>query len=183
MILRKILINCLFVTLGCFLGVLVAQCLRDEFRSPPSVQIIAIFFFLAIAIGIAQIVNLKIDTPGVDIPTPSIHHGMTWGWLIPKNDIKSSGYPLNRERISLGRDVKCDILLNDESVSRIHVELIRVDDGYLIRDQNSRNGLFVNNQRVKEHLLQEGDAISIGDLDFFYRSSSSTKKEDPPPAL
>jgi hypothetical protein len=183
MILKKILINCLFVALGCFLGVLVAQYLRDELRSPPFIQIIAIFFFLAIAIGIAQIVNLKIETPGVAIPTPSIHHGTTWGWLVPRNDLKSSGYPLNKERISLGRDVKCDIMLNDESISRLHVELIRVDEGYLIRDQSSRNGLFINNQRISEQLLQEGDTISIGDLDFFYRSSIVTKKESPPPEL
>ncbi len=179
MIVRRILINFIFIALGCFFGVLVAQFMKDNYHSSPVLCILAIILFLAIFIGVAQLLATRVDRITQEIPV-DLHrcHDATWGWLIPRNDSARMRYPLTRDRIVIGRDIKNDILLNDESVSRSHAEIIHTEAGYTIRDMNSKNGLFINNQRVQEHVLNEGDAITIGDLDFIF---SNSRKDAAPP--
>lgn len=179
MIIRRVLINFIFIVMGCFFGILVAQFMKDNYHSSPALCIFAIILFLAIFIGVAQLLLPRVDRITEEIPD-SIHmrHDATWGWLIPRNDTAKMRYPLTRDRTVIGRDIKNDILLNDESVSRSHVEIVRTEEGYIMRDMNSKNGLFINNQRVQEHVLCEGDAITIGDLDFLF---SYSRKDAPPP--
>lgn len=175
---NRVLVICLFVAVGLLFGILAAQYAKEEFRASPVLCIITVFFFLAIFTGISQLVLLRLKTPEVTASIISPLQSDTWGWLIPRKDPTKAGYPLNKDRMTIGRDVKNDILLNDPSVSRVHVEVIKNIDGYLIKDQGSKNGLFVNNQRVEEHQLQEGDSITIGDIDFFYRSSKIEQKNE-----
>lgn len=89
-----------------------------------------------------------------------------WGWLMPEEGSVKSGYPLSKDRFIIGRDVKCDILINDESISRQHAEIMKTERGYRITDMNSKNGVFVNNQRINQHFLQDSDRIMIGDKYF-----------------
>lgn len=89
-----------------------------------------------------------------------------WGWLMPEDGAIKSGYPLSKDRFIIGRDVKCDILINDESISRQHAEIMKTERGYRITDMNSKNGVFVNNQRINQHFLQDADRIMIGDKYF-----------------
>ena len=42
--------------------------------------------------------------------------------------------------------------------------MVRLAEGYLLRDLGSKNGTYVNGQRVQEYLLQEGDTVAIGDF-------------------
>lgn len=62
----------------------------------------------------------------------------------------------------LGRSSKADILLDMESASRHHATIVQTDRGFELRDQGSTNGTFVNDAQVKEHLLENGDSIRIG---------------------
>ena len=90
----------------------------------------------------------------------------TLGWLMPEEGSVKSGYPLNKDRFIIGRDVKCDILINDESISRQHAEIMKTQRGYRLTDMNSKNGVYVNNQRINQHFLQDSDRIMIGDKYF-----------------
>lgn len=64
---------------------------------------------------------------------------------------------------SIGRDVGNTIQLsNDNTVSRRHARLLRQGEGWLIRDEGSSNGTWVNGVRVTEHPLRPGDEIQIG---------------------
>jgi diguanylate cyclase (GGDEF)-like protein len=54
-------------------------------------------------------------------------------------------------------------------VSRRHAELQWTDAGYRIRDLGSRNGVFVNSQRVDERMLYDEDRIAVGHLNLVYR--------------
>jgi len=47
-------------------------------------------------------------------------------------------------------------------VSKQHAFLQRTSKGWLIRDLDSRNGLFVNGSKVREAFLQDGDRLTIG---------------------
>ena len=66
---------------------------------------------------------------------------------------------------TIGRDVNCDITLQTTFASRRHASLAFGADGLMITDHGSRNGTFVNGQRVlASRLVSEGDRITIGDV-------------------
>jgi two-component system cell cycle response regulator len=63
----------------------------------------------------------------------------------------------------LGRGDSTDIRLDDEGVSRLHAELIRLDDGAVqLRDLGSTNGTFVNGEKVTEQVLLDDDRVALG---------------------
>ena len=78
-------------------------------------------------------------------------------------------FALTLNETRLGRALENnDLVLNDEKVSRWHVILRKQDRTHLLIDLNSANGTFVNGQRVKEKLLEDGDAVAVGAHLFSY---------------
>ena len=71
-------------------------------------------------------------------------------------------YPWPSERLTVGRDDGNAIALDDPLVSRRHAVFERRDDGFLVTDLNSRNGVQINGVTVRTGLLREGDAATIG---------------------
>src|SRR5439155_2306266 len=69
----------------------------------------------------------------------------------------------------LGRAPDCGLVLESATVSGRHAILSADPRGYLLRDNDSRNGVFVNGQRVREAVLSIGDAFSIGPFDLVVR--------------
>lgn len=71
--------------------------------------------------------------------------------------------PIDQPRITLGRAPECTVVLQDESVSRVHAEVVqRETEGVLIRDRGSTNGTFVAGQRITEAVLKKGDKVLLG---------------------
>ena len=71
---------------------------------------------------------------------------------------------LNQECL-LGRDERCDVVLDDSTISRIHGKIFFRNGNYYYNDLGSRNGSRLNNEVVKlnqDYLLQPGDTLSIG---------------------
>jgi len=65
--------------------------------------------------------------------------------------------------VVIGRDPDVELPLADGSISRRHVRVDREDTGrYLVTDLESTNGTLVNGEKVKTHLLSEGDKIFLG---------------------
>lgn len=62
----------------------------------------------------------------------------------------------------LGRSTEGEISLDDITVSRRHAEIIRSGNAYLVRDSGSLNGTYVNNARIEEAPLLQGDELQIG---------------------
>lgn len=71
-------------------------------------------------------------------------------------------YLIHHSQLIIGRDIDADISLADQTVSRRHAEINKSHGRVLLRDLSSRNGLFVNNLRVEEWVLRNGDLIRIG---------------------
>jgi hypothetical protein len=71
-------------------------------------------------------------------------------------------YPLSGERITLGRHPEAGIFLDDVTVSRDHAIVVREGDAYVIVDEGSLNGTFVNRRRDERTVLKDGDEIQIG---------------------
>jgi pSer/pThr/pTyr-binding forkhead associated (FHA) protein len=72
-----------------------------------------------------------------------------------------TGLLFTEPRISIGRDEDCDIVLEGETVSRTHCEIVRWGAAYILRD-GSRNGTFINGERVASAQLKNGDRIRVG---------------------
>jgi pSer/pThr/pTyr-binding forkhead associated (FHA) protein len=92
-------------------------------------------------------------------------------------------FHLDMDDITIGRGTKNTIIINDNEVSRIHLRLTRVDEGYQLDDMNSSNGTFINGQRVEEvWLLQSRCIIELGDsITLEYRledPSEETEQDD-----
>ena len=66
------------------------------------------------------------------------------------------------ERTRIGRSPDCEIFLDDVTVSRNHAVLIARDGTFVVEDQGSLNGTFVNRRRIDSATLDEGDELQIG---------------------
>jgi hypothetical protein len=71
-------------------------------------------------------------------------------------------FPLEHDRITIGRSPDCEIFLDDVTVSRKHSVIVKSGDAFTIRDEGSLNGTFVNKRRVESGELDDGDEIQIG---------------------
>jgi DNA-binding CsgD family transcriptional regulator len=98
--------------------------------------------------------------------------------------------PLEADRLTLGADPANDLTLPaDSTLSRLHAALERYGAGWCVRDLDSRNGTFVNGQRVwRERPLHPGDELRVGATRLVYRSDQpsggqGTQASEPPPEL
>jgi hypothetical protein len=66
------------------------------------------------------------------------------------------------ERTRIGRSPDCEIFLDDVTVSRTHAVLVARDGGFVVEDQGSLNGTFVNRRRIDNAPLENGDELQIG---------------------
>jgi len=72
-----------------------------------------------------------------------------------------TGLLLNQTITTIGRDDDCEIVLDGDTVSRRHCEITCLGAAYVLRD-SSRNGTFINGERVRQAQLHDGDQIRIG---------------------
>src|ERR1051325_4891436 len=78
-------------------------------------------------------------------------------------------YVLIGNDLSLGRSGECDIVLTDVNASRQHARIQHFQDQYLLLDAASKNGTYVNEQRVDQCTLRDGDCIQIGEAVFKFK--------------
>lgn len=72
-----------------------------------------------------------------------------------------TGLFLTEPATTIGRDEDCGIVLDGNTVSRVHCEIICRGATYVLQDR-SRNGTYVNGERVQEALLGDGDQLRVG---------------------
>jgi pSer/pThr/pTyr-binding forkhead associated (FHA) protein len=99
--------------------------------------------------------------------------------------LKSKGlvvehYPLEKDRITIGRHSGNDIHLDEPVISSDHAVIVLEESPYLedfkdayIEDLGSTNGTLLNNKAVKRQMLKHGDVISIGEYELTYESDSA----------
>ncbi len=74
--------------------------------------------------------------------------------------------PLKSVRLTIGRSSRNDICLNDPFVSRLHAEIRRDGELFVLYDSGSANGTYHNGQRIESSAaLQLGDVIRIGETE------------------
>ena len=76
------------------------------------------------------------------------------------------------ESAVLGRSPECDLILFDRATSRQHAEILRTDQGYILKDLGSTNGTMHNESRVNGQVkLNRNDEIRIGQEVFLFDPS------------
>jgi hypothetical protein len=78
------------------------------------------------------------------------------------------GIPLNEPLLNVGRGRDNHIVLDDPSVSRHHLQLRLRFGRYTVFDAQSQSGTYVNDVLVREHRLQSGDVIRLGNSRLIY---------------
>lgn len=88
--------------------------------------------------------------------------------------------PLKKDEFVIGRSRECTLRAGSEAVSRRHCALVRSESGWLVRDLGSRNGTFLNDERIEgESPLQVGDELRVGPLKFRVEQRESHKAAKP----
>jgi phosphoserine phosphatase RsbU/P len=84
--------------------------------------------------------------------------------LIEHADGARQRYPVDKDRITIGRARESDIFLPDQWLSRHHAEIQRREGAFFLLDLGSKNGTLVNGERVRQQRrLQQGDVIALGE--------------------
>lgn len=77
-------------------------------------------------------------------------------------------FRLDRPEIVIGRDEQAGIPVTSAKASRRHAVLRLKQDEYVLHDEGSRNGVYLNGLRIHSAVLRVGDVVQIGDLVFVY---------------
>jgi pSer/pThr/pTyr-binding forkhead associated (FHA) protein len=89
--------------------------------------------------------------------------------------------PITAPKFIIGRADDCHLKPRSELISRYHCAVIS-EDGYVaIRDLGSKNGVYLNGERVSmEHELKNGDKLGVGPLEFFVHLTVDVKGQKKP---
>jgi pSer/pThr/pTyr-binding forkhead associated (FHA) protein len=84
-------------------------------------------------------------------------------------------YPLESERVTVGRSPEATVHVDDDQLSRFHAVVVLRDGGHEVKDLHSTNGTFVNGKRLEAaRLLTHGDHVRIGQTTLRYLIEKTT---------
>ena len=98
----------------------------------------------------------------VAVPVPERSFGSL---QVTAGSLSGKRFKLTKEGLLVGRDPKCQIVFNEDNVSKEHAWIVPIDTGVVVIDRGSSNGTFVNSvesPRVSKIGLQNGDRIFLG---------------------
>ena len=88
--------------------------------------------------------------------------------------------PLKKDKFLIGRAKECSLRAGSEAISRRHCAIIRKDGKWTVRDFGSRNGTYVNDNRIAEEVaLAAGDELRVGPLKFRVATIEAAKPTAP----
>ena len=108
----------------------------------------------------------KLDVGGcgespVDVETITTHGHAALVIRSGGNRVGES-FPLEGDRMTVGRRPDSDVFLDDVTVSRDHALVVKRGGDFYLDDLGSLNGTYVNRRRIESHKLADGDELQIG---------------------
>ncbi|MBV9960512.1 MAG: FHA domain-containing protein, partial [Acidobacteria bacterium] len=95
--------------------------------------------------------------------------------IVKYPDRASDTFPLGRLRITIGRSARNDLCIPDPFASRVHAEVRREGDEYVLQDLGSANGTLYNGAPAGGSIpLAPGDRIQIGETEILFDDGSYT---------
>ena len=105
-------------------------------------------------------------------------------------EVRSEGevveeYSFPEGRVIIGRSPDNEIFIKSKFISRHHAQLISDEQGCVIEDLNSTNGVFIGEKQVKRYRLRDGDVMMLGVHELVYRDlrNRSEETDDALPSL
>ena len=89
-------------------------------------------------------------------------------------------FELVGSEVKLGRHSDNDIILKDLKASRFHAIIEKKHGHFIVRDLGSQNGIYINNQRVVESQLSNGDFLSVGQVVLKYSEKVKSREASTP---
>ncbi|HXG67265.1 MAG TPA: DUF3616 domain-containing protein [Blastocatellia bacterium] len=119
-------------------------------------------------------VQTRLATATEIIHQVDLHYGPKLIGVTPTGE--KLEYPVNKAEIEIGKAAHNYIVLPDPTVSSTHAIILARDGGYSIVDMGSRNGTFVNGERLgtQAHTLKHGDTIQVGQTVLTFRNPAQT---------
>lgn len=100
--------------------------------------------------------------------------------LISYPDHGSEVFTLGRLRITIGRSARNDVCIPDPFASRVHAEVRREGDQYLLQDLGSANGTYYNGARVEGAVsLAHGGRVQIGETEIVFKEHAASELAPP----
>jgi transcriptional regulator with GAF, ATPase, and Fis domain len=82
--------------------------------------------------------------------------------IVIKGPQRGTEFVIGGDVIRVGKAPENDLVIADETVSRVHFEIVRDAKGYLLRDLKSTNGTFLDAAEIKEAYLRAGSVVGAG---------------------
>ncbi|HMV85015.1 MAG TPA: adenylate/guanylate cyclase domain-containing protein [Blastocatellia bacterium] len=95
---------------------------------------------------------------------------------------KNFTFEVNKPEISIGRELKNDLILDDPRVSRMHAVIVKSEGGATLRDLGSGNGTFVNGHRIQPNVdfrLKNEDQVKLGSCSITYQEADPMRTQIP----
>ena len=97
--------------------------------------------------------------------------------LVVGGDLNGTIFNLDRPQVTIGRLADNSIPLEFRGISRYHCRLIQDKDNYIIKDNGSKNGTFLNNKKLEGPiLLSKGDIIKLGNIALKFLSKGDPER-------
>lgn len=109
------------------------------------------------------VIDANLQRGPAELPPANQSFGSVQGTSGP---VAGRRFDVTKQGLLIGRDAtKCQIVLNDDAVSKEHAWIVPLDDGTVVIDRGSTNGTYINSlssPKVSKVRLQNGDKIFIG---------------------
>ena len=84
--------------------------------------------------------------------------------VVKEGFLEGTRMPIPEQGLILGRGENCDLTLPDQGVSREHCKILLHNSGIWVRDEGSRNGVFLKGKRInRPKQMMPGDELKVGD--------------------
>ncbi|HKP86614.1 MAG TPA: DUF3616 domain-containing protein [Blastocatellia bacterium] len=119
-------------------------------------------------------VTVRLATASDILEQVDRHYGPRLIGVLPSGE--KLEYFINRQEIEIGKASHNHIVLNDPTVSNTHAIVMSRGGGYSIVDLGSRNGTYINGERLgnQSHTLRHGDSIQLGQTLLAFRNRAET---------
>ena len=85
----------------------------------------------------------------------------------------------DREEVTIGAMDDNDVVIPENTVSRYHCRIIQDDSGYVLVDQQSTNGTFINGVRIREGYLRPGCTVEVGQSKLLFNAHEEKVEIEP----
>jgi pSer/pThr/pTyr-binding forkhead associated (FHA) protein len=121
----------------------------------------------ALADGASPIAGTATEPEGVRAPRASTLLDRPNRLVMLQGPTPGAEFPLDRERLMIGRAEDADVSINHNSVSRLHCEVHALGESrFELVDKGSSNGVRVNGADLQRGFVEPGDTIELGDVKF-----------------